>query len=73
MIRFAKTNFEGTRTKFHFISIHESYTYALSKNTKYLAMDGQVCVHRWVSYDTIEPQGYTTGLLLPPRSINRIP
>ena len=37
---FAKTDLKGTSTKIHFIPTHESYTHALSRNTKCLAMDG---------------------------------
>ena len=50
---FAKTILEGTRAEIHFIPSYECYTHALSRNTKYLAMDGQVCFHRWLSYNTV--------------------
>ena len=40
--RFAKTNLMGTNTEIHFLSIDESHTHALSKDTKQLRLDGQV-------------------------------
>ena len=36
-------------------------------------MDCRVCFHRQLSYNTVEPRGYTIGLLLPLRGINKTP
>ena len=35
----------------------ESYTHALTRNTKYLTKDGQVCFHRRLFADAVEPRG----------------
>ena len=43
---FAKTNLMGTNTEIHFWSVYESHTHALSKDTKHLRLDGQVCFYR---------------------------
>ena len=45
---FAKTNFMGTNIEIHFLSVDESHTHALSKDTKHLRLDGQVCFYRWL-------------------------
>ena len=46
-----------TKTKIHFLLVHESYTHALSRNTKYLTIDGKVCFHGWLFEDALEPRG----------------
>ena len=43
---FAKTDLLGTNTEIHFLSVDESHTHALSKNTKHLRLGGQVCFYR---------------------------
>ena len=55
VIEFAKAVSKGTRIKIQFIPIHESYTHALLRNTNYLAIYGQVCFHRWLTFNTGEP------------------
>ena len=41
-----KTGLIHTSTEIQFLSISERYTHALPRNTKYLAIDGQVCFYR---------------------------
>ena len=41
-----KTSLIHTSTEIQFLSISERYTHALPRNTKYLAIDGQVCFYR---------------------------
>ena len=50
-----KTGHICTSTGFHFLSVHESHTHALPRNTKYLTIDGQVCSHRRLFTDAVKP------------------
>ena len=50
-----KTGLMCTSTVFHFLSVRESYTHALPRNTKYLMIDSQVCFHRRLFTDAIKP------------------
>ena len=34
-------------TEIHFLSLRVSYIHGLSRDTKYLTIDGQVCFYRW--------------------------
>ena len=43
MTRSRKTSLITTITDIHFLSVHESCTHALLRNTKYLIIDGHVC------------------------------
>ena len=43
---FAKTDLMGTNTEIHFLPVDESHTHALSRDTKRLRLDGQVCFFR---------------------------
>ena len=43
---FAKTDLMGTNTEIHFLSVDESHTHALSRDTKHLRLDVQVCFFR---------------------------
>ena len=54
--RSGKTGLIATITDIHFLSVCESCTHALPKNTKYLIIDGQVCFYRWLFTDAVEPQ-----------------
>ena len=47
MTEFAKTDLMGTNTEIHFLPIDQSHTRALSRDTKHLRIDGQVCFFRW--------------------------
>ena len=39
---FAKTDLMGTHAEIHFLPVDKSHTHALSRDTKYLRLDGQV-------------------------------
>ena len=41
-----------------FLSVDESHTHALSKDTKHSRLDGQVCFCRWLFSDAVKPRGY---------------
>ena len=51
-----KTGLIHTSTEIQFLSISERYTHALPRNTKHLAIDGQVCLYRWLFADAVKPQ-----------------
>ena len=55
MTRSAKTGLIHTSTKIQFLSISERYTHALPRNTKYLAIDGQVCFYRRLFSNAVKP------------------
>ena len=43
--RSGKSGLICTSTEIHFLSVHESNTHALPRNTKYLTINGQICFH----------------------------
>ena len=43
---FAKTDLMSTNTEIHFLRVDKSNTHALSRDTKHLRLDGQVCFFR---------------------------
>ena len=46
-------------TEIHFLPIRQSCTHALFRNTKYLTIDGQVCMLSQIAFtDAVEPQGF---------------
>ena len=49
-----KTGLIHTSTEIQFLSISERYTHALPRNTKYLAIDGQVCFYRRLFADAVK-------------------
>ena len=51
-----KTGLIHTSTEIQFLSISERYTHALPRNTKYLAIDGQVCFYRRFFADAVKPR-----------------
>ena len=53
--RSRKTSIIHTSTEIHFLSVHESCTHALPRNTKYLTIDGQVYFYRLLFTDAVEP------------------
>ena len=56
-----------TSTEIQFLSISERYTHALSRNTKYLAIDGQVCFYRQLFADAVKPRrcmSWSWGVLI---------
>ena len=54
---FAKTDLMGTNTEIHFLPVDESHTHALSRDTKHLRLDGQVCFFRRIFSDAVKPRG----------------
>ena len=57
-----KTGLIATITDIHFLTVRESCTHALSRNTKYLIIDGQVCFYRRLFTDAIKPSGCISWL-----------
>ena len=51
-----KTGLIHTSTEIQFLSISERHTHALPRNTKYLAIDGQVCFYRRLFADAVKPR-----------------
>ena len=51
-----KTGLIHTSTEIQFLFISERYTHALPRNTKYLAIDGQVCFYRRLFSDAVKPR-----------------
>ena len=51
-----KTGLIHISTEIQFLSISERYTHALPRNTKYLAIDGQVCFYRRLFADAVKPR-----------------
>ena len=56
VIESGKTGLIHTSTEIQFLSISERYTHALPRNTKYLAIDGQVCFYRRLFADAVKPR-----------------
>ena len=50
-----KTGLIHTSTEIQFLSTSERYTHALPRNTKHLAIDGQVCFYRQLFADAVKP------------------
>ena len=48
----------GTITEIHFLPVDESHTHVLSRNTKQLRLDGQVCFFQRVFADTVKLRGW---------------
>ena len=70
---FTKTILIGTRNKIQFIFITDYYTYtlALPKNTKHIAIDGQVCFHWRLIADPGKPPLCNTGSVGPVGGTNK--
>ena len=54
--RSGKTGLIDTIIDIYFLSVFESFTHALPRNTKCLIIDGQVCFYRRLFTDTVEPR-----------------
>ena len=54
---FGKIDHLCVSIEIHFLPVRESYTHALSRNTKYLTIDGQVCFYRQPFANAVEPRG----------------
>ena len=53
---FGKARLIHTSTEIQFLSIGERCTHALTRNTKYLAIDGQVCFYRQLFANAVKPR-----------------
>ena len=71
MTGFAKTNLMGTNTEIHFLPVDKNHTHALSKDTKHLRLDGQVCFYRQLFSDTFKPRECISWPGWPLRGINK--
>ena len=52
---FWKTYLMVTNTEIHFLLVDECHTYALSRDTMHLRLDGQVCYYRRLFCDAVKP------------------
>ena len=68
---FAKTDLMGTNTEIHFLPVDESHTHALSRDTKQLRLDGQVCFFRRLISDAVKPRGCISWPVWPLRGTNK--
>ena len=66
-----KTDRIDTNTEIHFLPVDESHTHALSRDTKHLRLDGQVCFYRRLFSDAVKPLGCLSWPLWPLRGINK--
>ena len=62
----------GTNTEIHFLPVDESHIYALSRDTKHLSLDGQVCFCRWLFSDAVKPRGCILWPVWPLKGINKV-
>ena len=70
--RFARMIPNRTRTKIPFITnVKATYTLALPRNTKHIAMDSQVCFHTQLCANPVRSLWYTTGSVEPVDDINK--
>ena len=60
-----------TNIKIHFLPLDECHIHALSRDTKHLSLDGQVCFYRWLFSNTIKPRGCISWPVRPLRGINK--
>ena len=67
---FVKTDFMGTNTEIHLVPVDENHTHALSRDTKHLIIDGQVCFFRRLFSDAVKPRGCISWPLWPLRGDN---
>ena len=68
---FWKTDHVVTNTEIHFLPVDESHIRALSRDTKHLSIDGQVCFSRRLFFDDAKPQGCISWPVRPLRGINK--
>ena len=68
---FVKTNPNYTKSEIRFIAEYQTFTLALPRNTKHMAIDGHVCFHRWPFAVPVRTPRCTTGSLGPVNGINK--
>ena len=61
----------GINTEIYFLPVGESHTHALSRDTKHLRLDCQVCFFRRLFSNAVKPRGCISWPVLPPRGINK--
>ena len=66
---FTKTNQNVTRTEIHAIIL--MITHALSRCISYMAIDGQICFHKWLFANLVKPHSCITGPVGPLGSTNQ--
>ena len=52
---FGKIEYLHASAEIHFLPVHKSYIHAVSRNIKYLSIDGQVCFHRRLFAKAVKP------------------
>ena len=60
-----------TNIEIHFLPVDESHTYALSRDTMHLRLDGQVCFYRRLFFDAVKPRWCISWPVGPLRGINK--
>ena len=68
---FWETDLMVTNTEIHFLPVDESHIHALSRDTKHLRIDGQVCFYRQLFLDTVKPRGCISWPVWPLGGINK--
>ena len=68
---FWKTDLMVTNIEIHFLPVDECHTHALSRDTKHLRLDGQVCFYRRLFPDAVKPRGCISWPVWPLRGINK--
>ena len=68
---FTKIVLISTRNEIHFIADYKTYTLALPKNTKHIAIDSQVCFHGRLIADPVKPSWCNTGSVGPVGGTNK--
>ena len=68
---FWKTDLMVTNIEILFLPIDECHTYALSRDTMHLRLDGQVCFYKQLFCDAVKPQGCISLPVWPQRGINK--
>ena len=71
MTEFAKTDLMGTSMEIHFLPVDKSHTHALSRDTKHLRLDSQVCFFRRLFSNTVKPRRRISWPAWPLRGINK--
>ena len=71
MIGFVNIGKNCKRTEIHFIAEHYNLTLTLPRNAKHMAVDAQVCFHRWPFAVPVRPPRCITVSLQPVNGINK--
>ena len=71
MTVFWKTDHVVTNNEIHLLPVDEGHTHALSRDTKHLSLDGQVCFCRRLFSNDAKPRGCISWPVRPLRGINK--